>query len=277
MHIVSYRYTHKINPCWASSGRTKSISIEHCRLVLDLLQRSLMLYLWALHCEGIYAIHYLDDFLVSCNPYSSLSDAGHMRSRVEGLFGRLNDPIANHKTDGPTSVLTFLGIEIDTDQFQLRLPSAKILRLNSLLQQWARRRCCTRKDLESLLGHLSHAAIVIKPGRIFLASLFSLLSVVSHPSHFIRLNVEARTDLGLWHCLIKHWNGRSFFPLPEPSVHVFSDASGSFGCGAFCGNSWFQVQWPHTWASTSIAGKELVPVVMAAALWGSGWAGQCLF
>ena len=154
------------------------------------------------------------------------------------------------------------------------LPSAKILCLNSLLQQWARRRCCTRMDLESLLGHLSHAAIVIKPGRIFLASLFSLLSVVSHPSHFIRLNVKARTDLGWWHCLMKHWNGRSFFPLPEPSVHVFSDASGSFGCGAFCGNSWFQVQWPNTWASTSIAEKELVPVVMAAALWGSGWAGQ---
>ena len=45
-----------------------------------------------------------------------------MRSQVEGLFGRLNTLIASHKTDGPTSILTFLGIEIDTDQFQLRPP-----------------------------------------------------------------------------------------------------------------------------------------------------------
>ena len=38
--------------------------------------------------------------------------------------------------------------------------------------------------------------------------------------------------------------------------------------------SWFQLQWPTAWADTGIAAKELVPVVVAAVLWGPHWAGR---
>ena len=125
------------------------------------------------------------------------------------------------------------------------------------------------------MGHLSHAATVIRPGRIFLRTLFSLLSRVRHPDHFTRLNLEARADITWWECLLQHWNGRSFFPLASPSDHVYSDASGSFGCGAHCPQltSWFQLQWPTVWANSGILEKELVPIVSAAALWGQHWAG----
>lgn len=67
-------------------------------------------------------------------------------------------------------------------------------------------------------------------------------------------------------------------PSGSPLILV-SDASGTWGCGAFHGNGWFQLQWPDSWASVSIASKELVPIVMAATLWGPQWAGthvQCL-
>ena len=40
------------------------------------------------------------------------------------------------------------------------------------------------------------------------------------------------------------------------------------------GLGWFQVQWPDTWGAVDIATKELIPVVIAAALWGSRWAGK---
>ena len=59
------------------------------------------------------------------------------------------------------------------------------------------------------------------------------------------------------------------FPPLTLSSHVYSDASGSYGCGAFvasCG--WFNVQWPASWLDVAIAQKELVLVVMAAAVWG---------
>ena len=56
---------------------------------------------------------------------------------------------------------------------------------------------------------------------------------------------------------------------------MYSDASGSFGCGAQCPQltSWFQLQWPTVWSDSGISEKELVPIVIAAALWGRHWAG----
>ena len=54
-----------------------------------------------------------------------------------------------------------------------------------------------------------------------------------------------------------------------------SDASGSYRHGAFAEEyGWFQDQWPKDWETTDISAKELVPVVVAAALWGKYWPGE---
>ena len=83
-------------------------------------------------------------------------------------------------------------------------------------------------------------------------------------------------DITWWHCLLQHWNGHSFFPPAAPSFHVYSDASGSFGCGAYSPelSSWFQLSWPQSWSTVSISAKELVPIVVAAAIWGHHWSGS---
>ncbi len=230
---------------------------------------------WILHCEGVlFVIHYLDDFLIFGPPGTNI--AATARSVVEGLFDYVNVPIAHHKTEGPATSLTFLGIMIDTARLQLSLPLDKVTRLQSLLRQWRGKKCCTRKELESLAGHLSHAATVVRPGRIFLRNLFSLLSKVSKPTHFTRLNLETRADLAWWQCLLQHWNGISFFPPAIPTTHIYSDASGSFGCGAFYPEhcSWFQLAWPSAWDTTGITAKELLPIIVASLLFGRHWAGM---
>ena len=101
-----------------------------------------------------------------------------------------------------------------------------------------------------------------------------LLAGVHQPHHFVHLNAAIRADLQWWSHFLQVWNGTSFFPPLTPSLHVYSDVSGSYGCGAFvasCG--WFKVQWPASWSDVAIAQKELVPVVMAAAVWGHQWQG----
>ena len=67
-----------------------------------------------------------------------------------------------------------------------------------------------------------------------------------------------------------------FIPFsPVTQVHVHSDASGSFGCGALLNqSSWFQLRWPHSWDSIDITTKELLPVVLAAAVRGREWRHQ---
>ena len=70
------------------------------------------------------------------------------------------------------------------------------------------------------------------------------------------------------------WNGvlllKSHIQHP-PDIHIFTDASGSWGCGATWDKGWFQSPWSSEWANINVAAKELVPIVLATALWGKQW------
>ena len=59
----------------------------------------------------------------------------------------------------------------------------------------------------------------------------------------------------------------------NPVASITSDASGSWDCGAFYLSHWFQIAWGGPVAESSITVKELVPIVVAVALWGRPWAG----
>ena len=49
-----------------------------------------------------------------------------------------------------------------------------------------------------------------------------------------------------------------------PDIETHSDASSSFGCGAWTGDLRLQLQWPDNVLHWSIAAKELVPIVIIA-------------
>ena len=54
-------------------------------------------------------------------------------------------------------------------------------------------------------------------------------------------------------CFLQGWNGASLFPPPLPSGHVYSNASGTYGCGAFAEDlGWFQAKWPAEWEGLTI-------------------------
>ena len=57
-------------------------------------------------------------------------------------------------------------------------------------------------------------------------------------------------------------------PSYLPRLQMASDASGSWGCGAWYGHSWFQLQWDNRSAHLPIMVKELLPIFMA---WGPTW------
>ena len=108
---------------------------------------------------------------------------------------------------------------------------------------------------------------VVRPGRTFLHQLFGLLHIAKAPNHYFRLTIEARADLDWWKCFFHGWNGSSFSPLLSLSHHVYSDASGTYGCGTVMGSvGYFQLEWPSGQEGVDISEKELVPVVVAAAL-----------
>ena len=57
----------------------------------------------------------------------------------------------------------------------------------------------------------------------------------------------------------------------KKDVIVATDASGSWGCGAAWSQNWFHCPWNEAWAGEPINTKELVPIVLAVAMWGSLW------
>lgn len=123
-----------------------------------------------------------------------------------------------------------------------------------------------------MIGHLSHAATVVQHGRTFMRRMFDLVKRVKQAHHHVRLSQDFRSDLQWWALFLPQWNGKSILHPAAPQHVVTADASGSWGCGAFGLNRcWFQLQWPQSWSMVHIAAKELVPIVMAVAMWGAEW------
>ena len=183
-------------------------------------------------------------------------------------------PLAPEKEEGPTTKLTLLGIEIDTVKGELRLPEEKLYRLHAALDAWQAKKSCTRKELESLIGTLHHATKVIRPGRSFLRRIIALLSVGKRHHDHIRLNAEFKADIAWWLTFAAHWNGTSLIIHPDSqTILLASDASGSWGCGAWQGIEWFQIKWDENLQHLHIAAKEIVPIMVAAVIWGRKWRG----
>ena len=218
--------------------------------------------------------HYLDDFIF-LGPPTSPKCGQNMKLALQ-TCQELGVPVAAHKCEGPSAILTFLGIELDSMRLEIRLPSGKLDKLRILIASWRTRKSCKRKELESLVGHLCHACKVVRPGRRFLRGFFQLLSNCHRRYYCIRLNCSFRADLEWWHVFLLRWNGASMLytiQASNPHEHVWSDASGSWGAAAFYEKQWFQIKWSEfpEFQDVSIAAKELLPILVAAAIWGSRW------
>ena len=121
---------------------------------------------WITRQEGVeFVIHYLDDLLMGWPDSDECEEA---LSKLLRVFYQLGFPVAESKLEGPTTCMTFLGFELDTEAAEVRLPESKVMELKELLQQWKGKRSCTPKELESLIGKLGHTAQVVVPGKTFL-------------------------------------------------------------------------------------------------------------
>ena len=235
---------------------------------------------WAMKRKGVtWAEHYIDDFV-------TMGQAGSVEcgQNVALMRATLHEAGLNtepEKDEGPATAIGLLGMEIDTVKLEISLPADKLARLISLLQEWQGKKACRKRELLSLIGLLSHASKAVRSGRTFLRRLIDLSMTVKRPDRMVRLNQAARSDLEWWRRHCESWNGRALM-LPkkergqEWQVSLESDASGSWGCGAIWGAKWLQVQWQglEGVAELNITIKELLPIILAAAIWGRGWAGK---
>ena len=238
---------------------------------------------WILRQEGVQVVmHYLDDFLVvGASGSKECKQAVNTVTFVLRVFAFLGLPVAEDKLEGPTTLLSFLGLEIDTVALELRLPADKLRDLQALIRSWCSRRAASKRELESLIGSLNHACSVVRCGKTFLRRMFELLAVAHKSQHYLRLNVSFKSDLRWWDSFLTPLNGASLRRrLGHLGVNFSfaSDAAGAIGCGAIWSPYWFQFKWSESFRSSllplkedSILFQELLPIVFACAVWGSSW------
>ena len=69
-------------------------------------------------------------------------------------------------------------------------------------------------------------------------------------------------------------------PFLEPSwiraddLEIYTDASVTWGFGAYFRGSWFSIPWTHHQRNRTIQWKKLFAIVVAAGTWGSNLAGR---
>lgn len=222
-------------------------------------------------------LHLLDDFLTIDPPSAN---AHHTLSVLTSLFNDLNVPLAVHKTAGPASTLEYLGIILDSEHMEARLPADKLCRISQIIATTKVRKSVTKRELLSLLGHLHFAMRIIRPGRSFVSYLLTLAHSVKELHHHVRLTKECQRDLDMWHSFLSNWNGVSFFlqnMIRAPDFNLFTDASSLVGFGGYFNGRWFQGLWqkqlnPTVHANmSSMSYLELYPIIIAAVLWGPEW------
>ena len=212
--------------------------------------------------------HYLDDYILAATSQALCSRFLHTATDMCQFLGV---PLSPEKIVGPSTSITYLGIKIDTILFTISLPLDKLQKLKSNIITWHRRTSCTKKELLSLIGFLSFACKVVKPGRIFLRRLIDLSTSAVSLSSSIVVSEEARLDILWWRDFIDAWNGREMIlthTCTSAELGFYTDAS-SLGMGAVFGSHWFMLQWPPSYTHKHINILELLAIAAALLTWGA--------
>ena len=140
---------------------------------------------------GIPIIHYLDDFFLVGPPHSP--ECTRSVDTILQVCAKLGVPVAEDKQEGPSTTITFLGIELDSARQELRLPPQKLTSLQQEIQTWLTR--SHKRQLLSLIGKLSFAAKVILAGRLFLHRLIDFSTTVKPLNHHVTLYSQERANI----------------------------------------------------------------------------------
>lgn len=233
---------------------------------------------WAVCKRGAtWVRHYIDDFI-------TVGKGGGdecMRNflLLKQVCQEAGMPTEPDKDEGPATEIVFLGMELDSQKLEIRLPQEKLERLRQTLLGVRGMKACRKRQLLSVIGVLSHASKAVRAGRSFVRRLIDLSAGVQHMDRFVRLSREARADIEWWYQFGQEWNGTAMMwhvSRASPQVILTSDASGGWGCGAWWETKWFQLQWQGLGESATygITAKELLPIVVAVAIWGKAWQGK---
>ena len=154
------------------------------------------------------------------------------------FFKHFGIPIAVDKLEGPYSIITFFGIELDTIQGINRLPT-QVTELNYDM---------SRKEVmfetgPGIINRQNTTCLQSSPTRLdFSQNVWTTVWNIKENTTTYTSNHAFRSDLMWWHTFLGSWNRKAMMHRQDqwiPAVQIYTDA---VGCGAWWWVHWLQLK-----------------------------------
>ena len=193
---------------------------------------------------GIRAIVYIDNMLVMARTREEVNQYMEVLVLLLEALGFIVNQEKSHLI--PAQELEFLGLSVDSQTFQLKLPSEKIRQISKEAAQLLKRESLSARQLSQFLGKLNAASQAMLVTPLFYRALQKGLQTAiaqgaQDYEHHMRLSKDAREELVWWQHHLACWNGRTVIQR-QSQMKIQSDASLT-GWDAVCdgvstGGSW---------------------------------------
>lgn len=207
------------------------ISSLYMQKMSCLLQRALLQ-------AKITTVVYLDDVLV-ISPRTN--DPNCEFQTVIGLLRKVGLPVAWDKVISPTRCIQFLGIIIDLDLKEIRMPREKIDNFLELIKDVSARKYIAKRTLQKILGHINHISKGVPPARFFINRLLECLRDTRNNT--VKVDARLTRDLEWFVEFLAHFNGRSLIVDANPTITIEADSCLSGG-GAWMDAHCYAIEYP---------------------------------
>ena len=180
---------------------------------------------------GLKFIHYLDDFLM-VNRYANI--CSQTMNVLKQVCEEIQMPIAPEKSEGPSTVIEFLGLTLDIDNMVIHIPQDKLQDIAQIITKMVKTRKTMSWELQSLAGKLNFVIKVVPAGKCFIKCIYQAQVGVLHHQH-IDLSSPVLSDLHIWKVFLAKFRG--WMPIMDTKVlhasaiGVFTDAVGNVKLG----------------------------------------------
>lgn len=220
-------------------------------------------------------VGYLDDYLCIADSYMDCLNAVN---NLMKLLRRLGFSINYKKIEGPSNVLTFLGISLNTLNMTLELPETKLCSFKCDLMEFRSNVKVTKRQIQSILGKVNWATQCIYGGRFHMRRLLDKMCSLKKPWHRSRVTKDMKADIDWWIQFMDTFNGLTPMVECRPAAPVCIDAC-NVGAGAYYSGMCLYTPW-SAWEGTyplHINMKEVLALEPAANCWAPFWTNKKIF
>lgn len=225
---IHHKGQYYIEPCMPFGSRISSLYMQK---MACLLQRALL-------AVGITTIVYLDDVLI-ISPRSG--DPRQQFEQVIQLLKKVGLPVAWDKVAPAARCVRFLGIIIDLNEKEIRMPREKIDNFLALIKDVCSKKYITKRTLQKVLGHSNHLSKAVPPAHLFINRLLECLGDGS--DNMIRVNLRLARNLDWFADFLAEFNGRSLIIDPNPTITIEADSCLTGG-GAWMNDQCYSIEYP---------------------------------